>query len=233
MINAKKNWTAKDVAHLEKYVFSKAHKLVPNLYKNILVGYVRFAKPYGFFSDLGKLLAKSASQVKAKFHEMEQELYVEVLSVELKDFAVFVNIRRQMEKMQKQLEPQFSRDPIDILSRKSDGMSVDRLIGSVRHLWENSHSMQYLVEDKVNSQINKQEIQRQRLRIMHLFLQGKLGFEIKNKGKRRAKINFSRKRVHIQTRLQKRLGKQAVRRPGPGEAREELERVKFYATKIL
>lgn len=183
MSKAPKKWTAMNTVHLEKYIATHSAELISTLYKNILVGYVRFSKPYGFFTGLSKLLKKSLSQCKKKFRELESELYLEVLGVAPLDFCLMENIRRQkIDKSRPQI-PVNSHEEIDILSRKVKSGSVEAAWDAKEDTPEGGALSMELVENGHFQPMSPEEIKQRRLKLMQLFLENKLSLIIKNKGR--------------------------------------------------
>ena len=127
MFKTKKRWTVNELEILEKYVATHAQQLIGSLYKNILVGHIRFPKPYGFFTRLSSALQRSRAQCKAKFCQMEAELYIEVLSVSSPDFCLFAGIRQQKLDAESHRDRSQSQGGIDILSRKGENGSLPEL----------------------------------------------------------------------------------------------------------
>jgi hypothetical protein len=84
--------TSKDRNVVEKYVMQNKDNLISNMYMNILVGYKRFAKPYGFFKKLSEQLRKPAAKSKQMYLQMEQDLFVNVLGVPKEHYDLYVRI---------------------------------------------------------------------------------------------------------------------------------------------
>jgi hypothetical protein len=90
----KQSPTLKDQAIIKNYVIQNKNKLISNLYMNILVGYNRFPKPYGFFKKLSGFLKKSTTQTKLMFLHMEQELLINILGIPKAHYDLHMQIKQ-------------------------------------------------------------------------------------------------------------------------------------------
>lgn len=88
-------WSAKNLLGLEHYVLSESQVLISNFYMNILVGYVRFPKPYGFFRKLSNRLGILPQRCASKYYKLEENLFTELLSVPRRHYVLYLNIWRQ------------------------------------------------------------------------------------------------------------------------------------------
>lgn len=178
--NLKKKWTTKDIVILEKYVATNSLQLVSNFYKNILVGYIRFGKPYEFFTKLSQKLGKSKAQCKTKFYKMENELYVEVLTVAPLDFCLFVNIRRQnRKKIHNKINFQ-NKKGADNFSKKGESGSLIEFLNKKQKASKLKQSTP--TKEGLFYQMSDEEIKHRRLKMMQLYLEKKLDFPFRNAG---------------------------------------------------
>lgn len=178
----KKKWSSKEILILEKYVVSNSEKLTSNLYKNIVVGHLRYAKPYGFFTEMSKLLDRSPSQCKSKFYELERELYIELLLISSVDYCLFLNIRQEnIEKNNPNILYK-SENEIDILSKKGNSGSVNGKSNESDNFSEKKQNGPSQIENGVFYQMTEEETKKKRLKIMHQFLNQKIKLHFKNKG---------------------------------------------------
>ena len=76
----------------QSFVLENKKPLISNLYMNILVGFNRFARPYGFFKRLSERLGKSPAQSKQQFLQIEGELYTKVLGIPRDHFDLYSSI---------------------------------------------------------------------------------------------------------------------------------------------
>lgn len=109
--NRKIKWNAKNLLVLENYVLSNSEKLLSNFYMNILVGYIRFPKPYGFFKNLSNKLRIPAQSCSNKYYKLEENFYTQLLSVPKRHYRLFFSIRQQA-KTDKKMKP-YEADPIE------------------------------------------------------------------------------------------------------------------------
>lgn len=178
----KKKWSCKDISILEKHVISNAEKLISNFYKNIIVGYIRFPKPYGFFTNLSKLVNKSVTQCKSKINEMEKELYLELLSISFIDYCLFLNIRQQKLGKNNKANKFKSKDEPDILSKKNESGSLIKNSEGSQKFSPKKLSRQSLIKKRVFLQMYEEDIKQKRHKIMQRFLKNELKIHFKNKG---------------------------------------------------
>ena len=61
-MNSKVKFTDRQYAILQKYVLKNKQQIISHLYINIIAGFKRFPRRYGFFKDLGKKLKKNFDQ---------------------------------------------------------------------------------------------------------------------------------------------------------------------------
>ena len=76
----------------QSFVLENKKRLISNLYMNILVGFNRFARPYGFFKRLSERLGKSPAQSKQQFLQIEQELYTKLLEIPKEHYDLYSSI---------------------------------------------------------------------------------------------------------------------------------------------
>lgn len=182
MNKGKKKWTVNEIANLEKYVAKNSNELISNLYKNILVGYIRFAKPYGFFTGLSRILKRSRAQCKAKFYEMEDELYIKILQVPFDDLCLFMNIRQQKLDRKNNENHLQSRKDFDILSKKGESGSLIKESNQSQKSEIYRQSLMSDVEEGEFYQMRNEQIKQRRLKIMNQYLNKELDFTFRNKG---------------------------------------------------
>jgi vacuolar-type H+-ATPase subunit F/Vma7 len=183
-LKSKKNkWSAKKLLILENYVVLNKKTLVSNLYKNILVGYIRFPKPYGFFKKISKELKISSSKCMSKFYKFEKEFYLNLLGISSKLYCLFFSIRhhnkldklkRNLKKPNKHLNKIFSKNQSNLLEEsKVENKSI---LNSIDPMNNNDEKCELFYI------MNKQSIKSERLLVMHDFIAKKFKIEIKNKG---------------------------------------------------
>lgn len=176
------NWTPEEILLLEKYVATNSDQLIADLYKNILVGYIRFGKPNEFFNGLSKMVDRTKAQCKSKFNSMESQLYIKLLRVPCLDFCLLVNIRQQkINKKYPSNEPQ-SQKEIDVFSKKGESGSVDELLYEKKWVDDDDKKKSSATENGFFYKMSDDEIKQRRLKIMQLYLARKLEFSFRNEG---------------------------------------------------
>ena len=182
MLKSKKKWTDSEIAHLEKYVATHSDKLTGNLYKNILVGYIRFTKPYGFFTGLSRLLKRSRAQCQAKFYQLEAELYVELLLISCADFCLFANIRQRKYENRDFGNYVHSQEDIDILSKKDESLLLVETPSKSQKSKEEGGGPQSGMEEEMLRRMSDDEIKQRRRKVMQRYLDRTIKLTFKNKG---------------------------------------------------
>ena len=79
---------------LKDHVTQNRDALVSNLYMNILVGFNRFPKRYGFFKNLAKKLQKTSTKAKAMYCQAEEHLLVKCVKIPKEHYDLFRSIMK-------------------------------------------------------------------------------------------------------------------------------------------
>ena len=155
------------------YISQEKQILTSNLYLNIMAGFYRYPKPYGFFTKLGHSIKKTPSQGRQIFAKMERELYLKTLQIPKMDYRLFLNLcgYRNSQKSES--------DQNEIRSKRQNKESPV-VSNEMNNLKEKENLKDFTKRDLMN----EPNIRKERLRIMNSFLAKKIQVKFQNEGRK-------------------------------------------------
>ena len=97
--NLKNVWNISKNLMFETYIQENSEKLISNIYMNILVGYNRFPKPYGFFKKLSSKIKLTSSQCMTRFYKIEKHIFTKLLCMPEMHYNLFKSIQYNKNKI--------------------------------------------------------------------------------------------------------------------------------------
>ena len=96
--NSRTRWVQEEEERLKQFCLMKKQSLLLSLYKNILVGCLRFRKEAKLFLEMSEFVGKTPEQCKSKMQKFEKKVYCKFLQTPEEHFQVFEWLRNKKSK---------------------------------------------------------------------------------------------------------------------------------------